>query len=168
VKRWTRTLLRLPVLIDRAGLGRFLGHRFIIVEHEGRRTGRVHRTPLEVIAHDRNNDELMVIAAWRRRPDWLVNIEARPARAVRVAGRRHVQPRQRLLTPDERLDVLAAYGVAHPRALRLLFRAFRWGDPRTPGVLRQLAADHVIVAFASEPPAPTGPSWRVLRSARAW
>ena len=141
-------LLRLPIVIDRIGLGRLLGNRILIVEHVGRRSGRLHRTPLEVVVHDSRRREWVVIAAWSTRPDWLVNLEHRPAAAVRVAGHRHVAPVQRFLDEQERLDALVAYGLAHGWTFRALSRTFGWGDLRTPGAVRQLAESHVMVAFA--------------------
>jgi deazaflavin-dependent oxidoreductase (nitroreductase family) len=142
-----KTAIRLPVVIDAAGLGRLLGQRFVILEHEGRRTGRVYRTPLEVVRRDRARPEWIVIAAWRRRTDWLANIEHRPALALHVAGVRHARPTQRFVGVEERLDILAAYGVSHPWALRGLCRAVHWPDPSEVGALRSLAETYQLVGF---------------------
>lgn len=149
-----KRLLHLPVALDERGWGRLLGQRFIIIDHVGRRSGRPYRTPVEVVARDPKGPAWTVIAAWRERPDWLANIEARPASAVTVAGRRHEAPRQRRLDVDESLDVLAAYAVAHPLALRGLAAVFGWPDLRRPGGLRALAEEYALLEFRPARPSP--------------
>jgi deazaflavin-dependent oxidoreductase (nitroreductase family) len=114
-----KKVLSLPVVLERHGLGRILGNRFIIIEHVGRSSGRVYRTPVEVVAHDSDGEQSWtVVAAWDAHPDWLANIEHRDARAVIVAGRRHEHPTQQRLDPvtasdgvRQQFTTLFDYGV---------------------------------------------------------
>lgn len=80
-----RWLLSLPIYLYRARLGFVLGHRFLVLVHEGRRTGRRHETPLEVVRYRRARHEATVVAAWGRRTAWLHNVEAGLARQVWIA-----------------------------------------------------------------------------------
>jgi hypothetical protein len=47
-------------------VGWLLGHRFLMLTHRGRRTGRVYRTVLEVVARDEVTREAVVMFAFGR------------------------------------------------------------------------------------------------------
>src|SRR5215467_4015965 len=79
-----RHLLRAPVWLYRARLGWVLGNRFLVLVHIGRRTGRLRRTPLEVLHYSRDVPEWVVMSAFGRDADWLRNIEAQPHPEVMV------------------------------------------------------------------------------------
>ena len=68
-----RLAFRLPIYLYRLGLGRLLGHRFMLLTHRGRRSGRVYQTALEVVRYDPSLRETVVasrlIARWRSEPD---------------------------------------------------------------------------------------------------
>ncbi|MBX7159753.1 MAG: nitroreductase family deazaflavin-dependent oxidoreductase [Acidimicrobiia bacterium] len=129
-----------------------LGNRFIIIEHEGRKSGRPYRTAVEVVAHDPTAGSWTVAAAWGERPDWFANLEHRDARAVVVAGHRYESPGQQRLDPTTACDVLTAYVCAHPLAARVLFRVLRWPDPRRPGALRQVTSHLPMLTFTASRP----------------
>jgi deazaflavin-dependent oxidoreductase (nitroreductase family) len=110
-------------------LGFLLGHRFLLLVHEGRRTGRRHETPVEVVRYDPATREAIVAAAWGRRTQWLHNIEAGLAREV-LMGRERYQPTYRVLQLDEAAAVLERY-EAHsglPKAVvrSVLSRLLGW------------------------------------------
>ncbi len=90
--------LMLPVItplhrfVFRATRGRIGSHglrsRFLILEHTGRRTGQLRRTPLLYVA---DGDRLVVAAsnAGRdRHPAWWLNLEARPEVVVDLGAER--------------------------------------------------------------------------------
>jgi deazaflavin-dependent oxidoreductase (nitroreductase family) len=81
-------------------LGRLVGHRFLQLNHRGRRSGRIYRTVLEVIGYDASNHESIVLSGWGERADWHRNFRVTPALAVRTAGGTYV-PVQRFLEADE-------------------------------------------------------------------
>jgi deazaflavin-dependent oxidoreductase (nitroreductase family) len=101
-------LLTLPIYLYRAHLGFLLGHRFLLLVHEGRRTGRRHETPLEVVRYNRSTREAVVAAAWGRKTQWLYNVEAGLARQVSIGRERYV-PTYRLLDVEEAVKVLEGY-----------------------------------------------------------
>ena len=95
-----KRVLRVPVVLQRRGLGWIFGQRILIIEHRGRRTGKQYRTPVEVVAHDGAVASWTVVAAWGGRPEWFANIQANAASAVFVAGHRYDAPAQHLVDHD--------------------------------------------------------------------
>ncbi len=49
---WMRRLARAPTRVYTAGFGWMFGHRFLVLTHRGRRSGREYRTMLEVVRWD--------------------------------------------------------------------------------------------------------------------
>ena len=47
-------MFKLPVYIYRLRLGWLLGHRFLLLTHQGRKTGKIRHTVLEVIRYDKS------------------------------------------------------------------------------------------------------------------
>ncbi len=101
-------LLGLPRYLYRAHLGVLLGHRFLLLVHEGRRTGQRHETPLEVLLYDPTSREAVVAAAWGHRTQWLHNVEAGLAREVLI-GRERYRPTHRVLDVEEASGMLQGY-----------------------------------------------------------
>lgn len=106
--RLLRFLLRIPAVVYRCRAGWVFGHRFLLLTHVGRRSGRIRRTVLEVVRFDRDSLEAVVVSGWGRGADWFRNIEAAPALEVAI-GRRRFRPAQRILGEDEAAAVLAHY-----------------------------------------------------------
>jgi deazaflavin-dependent oxidoreductase (nitroreductase family) len=103
-----RWVLRQPVKLYDIGLGRFLGHRFLLLLHRGRRSGRLYRTMLEVVAWDGDRREAVVMSGFGQRSNWLLNVLGGGAREVRIADSRF-PPLVRRLDPAEAVRVLADY-----------------------------------------------------------
>lgn len=141
----TAVLLRAPLALDRIGLGRVLGQRFLILTHVGRKTGRVFRTPLEVV-DARRGESWTVVAGWGNPPSWYLNVVAAPPPSVRVAGRTYVRPGREVLSADEAATVLHDYASRYPRAARVLCRVLAWPPPSAESF--RLVAQHVpLVRF---------------------
>jgi deazaflavin-dependent oxidoreductase (nitroreductase family) len=100
----SRFMFRIPLLVYRLGLGRLMGHQFLVLTHAGRRSGRVHETVLKVLRYDPATRESVVASAWGTKTDWYRNIRARSALAVRT-GRDWYVPEQRALPPEEAFAV---------------------------------------------------------------
>jgi deazaflavin-dependent oxidoreductase (nitroreductase family) len=151
------------------GLGRLFGHRFLLLVHRGRRTGKTHETVLEVVATDPSVDEWFVIAAWGQHADWLRNLEAGPTLEV-IVGAQRFAPTHRFVSTDEALGVLQVYQRAHPRAWRVIARLFGWPPNPTTSDLQRVVAHHPLVAFRPSGAAPgreTVAPARVTRSKEA-
>lgn len=136
----------LPRTIYRLHLGWLLGHRFLMLTHRGRKTGRLRRTMLEVVRYDPATRESVVLSAYGNRSDWYRNIQAQPALEVRT-GRDRYAPVQRALTPGETYTVLAdyrrRYGPLLGRFLRYMGYEYRGKDDE----LRSIATQAHAVAF---------------------
>ena len=117
--RAVKLLGRLPLRLYDLHLGRLLGHRFLVLTHRGRRSGRTYRTMLEVVRWSPARREAIVAAGWGEHASWYQNVCAAPAEDILIANERFV-PEQRFLDLDERIEVLRAYKQEHPLATRAL------------------------------------------------
>lgn len=109
------SLLRgsLRVLLFRARLGFLFGRRSVVLEHKGRRTGRLRRTPL--VAVGRSDDSFVLCSNSGPDADWYRNVRAGPPIALWVGWGRYAVT-QRFLAVSESATVLARYESAHPQA----------------------------------------------------
>jgi deazaflavin-dependent oxidoreductase (nitroreductase family) len=130
-------MMRAPVALDRPGL-RWLLNLFspapiVVVVHRGRRSGKIHRTPVEAIAGNEQGEELVISPVWGERTDWYRNVLAGGLVEVRLSGEgRRVEWRE--LSGAERLEAASAYRRDHPlyggAVLRILARLHGLdGDP---------------------------------------
>lgn len=143
-------LLRAPDALYRAGWGRVLGYRFLALTHRGRRTGKLHRTVVEVVRYDPAERESQVMAAWGQRADWLRNLEAGGGLRVETAGQGYV-PQWRILDIDEATSALADYErrnrLLMPVVRAVLSRFAGWSYDQTPESRRRLVTQLPIVGL---------------------
>jgi deazaflavin-dependent oxidoreductase (nitroreductase family) len=145
-----RRLLRAPALLYRGRCGWLLGNRFLLLVHTGRRTGRTHRTVLEVMRYHSEIPEWSVMCAFGRDSGWLRNIEARPDAEVWV-GTRRIRVRWRLLDAAEAAAVVAYYERRNRFAAPVVRAAISWLSgwhyDGSEAARRRLAAEKPFVAF---------------------
>lgn len=120
-KGWLRALLRLPALLYRARMGWLLGHRFVLLTHVGRKSGRRRHTVLEVVRHDAESGTCIVASGWGESAQWFRNVLANPRVEVTL-GTRTRGGTARRLERDEAERELRDYARRHPRAMRHLAR----------------------------------------------
>lgn len=108
-----KRLLHAPVWLFRARLGFVFGKRIVMLEHIGRRSGKVRQTPLEVVKRD--EDAYTLCSGTGPKADWYRNLKSQPARALWVGARRN-EVDQRFLTDSEAATAFAEYERAHPKA----------------------------------------------------
>ena len=135
----------LPRFLYRWRLGWVLGHRFLMVTHLGRKSGRERQTVLEVVHYDPEIRECVVAAAYGSRSDWYQNIHVHPALVVQV-GRECYTPQQRDLSPEETLFFMREYQRHHPRAFRQFMHLLYAYDGTDAG-LEELVQKIPAVAF---------------------
>jgi deazaflavin-dependent oxidoreductase (nitroreductase family) len=111
----TRWVVRAPIWLYKARLGFVLGHRFIMVEHTGRRSGRPRYVVLEVIDRPRP-DRYVVASGFGNRSQWFRNVQVNPNVRLRVGGRAWAPAHARRLDPAEATEALDRYAKAHPRS----------------------------------------------------
>ena len=141
-----RLAFRLPIYLYRLNLGWLLGHRALLLVHQGRSSGLLRKTVLEVVLYIPVTRESVVLSGWGEKADWYRNIEETPALEVRTGGQRYV-PQQRFLAPEENHAVLAEYGRRHPLGFRIFARALGYPLGEAEAVRREFASSLHLVAF---------------------
>jgi len=111
----TRTLMRIPIWIYRAGAGGLLGSRFLMLEHIGRKSGIARNVVLEVIGHP-TADSYLVASGFGERAQWYRNITANPQVRVYAGGRSPSRATARVLGREEANRALDDYARRHPQA----------------------------------------------------
>ena len=142
----SRLAFRLPIYLYRLDLGRLLGHRLLLLVHQGRKSGLPRETVLEVLHHDPATRESVVLSAWGEKADWYRNVGETSALEIRTGGERYV-PQQRFLAPQENHAVIADFGRRHPLAFRVFARVFSYPLGGTEAARREVARSLRLVAF---------------------
>jgi deazaflavin-dependent oxidoreductase (nitroreductase family) len=144
-RRFLGRTMRMPGVLDRKGMRWILQAlspaTVIVLVHRGRTSGRQYKTPVEILHHDRERDELVVSPMFGRQSDWYRNVLAGGLVEVHVRGEER-QVEWRELDEAERRTAINAYREAHPlysrMILRMLVRVNRLeGDPED-ALLREL------------------------------
>ncbi len=81
-----KVLFRMPLFLQRIGLGAAIPRNVLILTTTGRRTGHAHRTPVEFSPGPGENVYL-VMSGWDGRTDWYRNARANPCVRVWLRGR---------------------------------------------------------------------------------
>ena len=149
-----RRLLRAPARLYDWHAGWLLGPRFVRLTHVGRRSGRRHRTILELIGNDRATGELVVLVGMGPTADWFRNIQHGPA--VELATmRRGFRPVHRVLDEQEAAAALADYERRNRWASWVIRRGLGWlagwRYDGGPDARRRLAQQLPVVAFRPAP-----------------
>jgi deazaflavin-dependent oxidoreductase (nitroreductase family) len=143
----TRLLLRLPILIYRAGLGWLFGRRMLLLNHVGRVSGRPRHTVLEVVDDDPAEDSFVVASAWGPGAQWYRNILHRPDVTIRVA-RRTIPVTALPLTDDDGAEIFARYASRHRRlAMQMLPRVLGVSVDGTEADFREVGRRMPFVRF---------------------
>jgi deazaflavin-dependent oxidoreductase (nitroreductase family) len=129
----------------RAGAGCW-GDTFLLLVHEGRKTGKRYSTVAMVLRYEPRTREAVICSAWGQGADWICNIRARPALRVQI-GRASFTPQQRFLSPDESLAVLAGFRHRHPQRSRLLTSVLGWGDLGSDAAAREFVHARPFVSL---------------------
>jgi len=108
-----KRVLHAPVWLFRARLGFLFGKRIVMLEHIGRRSGKLRKTPLEVVQRD--GDSFVLCSGTGPNADWYRNLRSAPAAGLWIGSTRH-EVEQRFLEDSEAATVFAGYEEAHPKA----------------------------------------------------
>ncbi len=137
--------MRLPRPLYRHGLGRVLGHTFLLVTHRGRKTGVPHQTVAMAVTWNPATKEVVVCSVWGE-TQWIRNLRAHPALRVEIGGEAFT-PDQRFLGADDAVAAVLAFGRLHPWRLRILSGILGWSDFASEPGIRTLVAARPFVAF---------------------
>ena len=141
-----RLIFRIPGMFYHLHLGWMLGHRALMLTHQGRKSGKIFHTVLEVIRYDREAKESIVLAARGEKADWYRNIQANPAQEVRIGFRRYATE-HRLLTAEEFFQEYSEYQRRHHWAARALPKMAGLKYNGSESQRRELAEALRMVAF---------------------
>jgi deazaflavin-dependent oxidoreductase (nitroreductase family) len=118
--------LRMPSVFDRRGT-RWLIQvlspppTVIVLVNRGRRSGRLYKTPLSILAEDPERGEIFVSPMWSRDSDWYRNVIAGGLVEIHVGGERR-QVSWRELDEAEGRVRAEAFRDAHPVYSRMIAR----------------------------------------------
>jgi deazaflavin-dependent oxidoreductase (nitroreductase family) len=138
--------MRLPRPLYHRGWGRLLGHTFLLITHEGRKTGKRRETVAMALAYEPEKEEAVVCSAWGQNTEWIRNLRAHTALQIQI-GREAYVPAQRFLTEDEAVAVAIAFRDRHPWRLRLFAAILGWGDLSTEAAVREFVRSRPFVSF---------------------
>jgi deazaflavin-dependent oxidoreductase (nitroreductase family) len=126
-----------------------LGHRFLLLEHEGRRTGQRYETVLEVVKWDPMG-EVVVVSGWGSAADWYRNVTRGGDTHVTVDNRTFPAT-HRVVPHDEAEQVLADYEHRNrhvrPIVNAVLGYLVGWRYDGSPEARGRLARQLPLVAF---------------------
>jgi deazaflavin-dependent oxidoreductase (nitroreductase family) len=110
--------MRLPRPLYHRGWGWMLDRTFLLIVHQGRKTGKRRETVAMALAYDPATRETVVCSAWGPNTEWIRNLRAHPAVRIEI-GRDSYVPQQRFLSEDESVAVVTEFRRRHPRRVRL-------------------------------------------------
>ncbi|MBB5084557.1 nitroreductase family deazaflavin-dependent oxidoreductase [Nonomuraea endophytica] len=114
---WRRRAWRLPIGLFRAGLGRLVPHRMMLLTHTGRNSGQPRQAVIEIVARDRGS--VVAASGFGTGADWYRNVLKTPEVTIQIGG--HPRPAVAVpLSAAEGADVMATYAARHPAAARRL------------------------------------------------
>ena len=138
--------MKSPRILYHLKLGWLLGHRILLLTHQGRKSGLIHQTPLEVVRWDAATKTAIVISAWGETSDWYRNIRQAPALQIEI-GRDRFVPDQRFPALDETLHEIEIYVKDHNLNAKMLSRLFKIDFANDPDARHKLATSTRMVAF---------------------
>jgi deazaflavin-dependent oxidoreductase (nitroreductase family) len=138
--------MRLPRPLYHHGLGWLVGHTFLLITHQGRKTGKRHETIAMALTYDPDTQETVVCSAWGPTTEWIRNLRARPALRIQI-GRESYVPVQDFLTEEAAVAVALEFQRRHPWRLRLFATILGWGDLSTERAVRELVRSRPFVSF---------------------
>jgi deazaflavin-dependent oxidoreductase (nitroreductase family) len=138
--------MRLPRPLYHRGFGWLLGHTFLLITHQGRKSGKRRETVAMALTFDPETWETVVCSAWGPSTEWIRNLSAHTALRVEI-GRGSYIPEQRFLSEDEAVAVGLEFRRRHPWRLRLLATILGWGDLSTEAAVREFVRNRTFMSF---------------------
>ena len=144
--------MRVPRPLYHRGWGWMLDHTFLLIAHQGRKTGKRRETVAMALAYDPDTREAVVFSAWGPNTEWIRNLRAHPALQIQI-GRESYVPEQRFLSEDESVAVVRQFQRRHPWRVRLFAGILGWGDLSSEAAVRALVRTRPFVSFRPAKPA---------------
>ena len=132
---------RAPLFLYRSGLGGLLGHRFLLLNHIGRKSGKPRQSVLEVVNHDKATDTYYIASGFGKKSDWYLNILAHPQVDIQV-GWRKMAVTAVPLTPEQSGQAMVDYSRRYPMAAKNLGKLIGY-DVSTEEEYRAVGRDSI-------------------------
>jgi deazaflavin-dependent oxidoreductase (nitroreductase family) len=145
--------MRLPRPLYDRGWGRLLGHTFLLITHEGRKTGKRRETVAMPLTYDQETHKAVVFSAWGPNTEWIRNLRAQPALQIQI-GNESYTPEQQFLSDDESVAVAVEFRRRHPWRMRLFATILGWGDLSSEPAMRDFVRRRPFVSFRPAQPTP--------------
>jgi deazaflavin-dependent oxidoreductase (nitroreductase family) len=137
---------KLPKYLFKWHFGWIFGHRFLMITHVGRKSGKQYQTVLEIVRYNPSIQEYIVISGYGDKSDWYQNIVKSPAIDIQV-GENHFVPQQKILSADETFQVLDEYRKNHSQAFQELLTVMRYPYDGTTESLHMLSGILRSISF---------------------
>lgn len=138
--------MRLPRPLYQRGWGWMLDHIFLLIAHQGRKTGKRRETVAMALSYDPDTREAVVFSAWGPNTEWIRNLRAHPALQIQI-GREAYVPEQRFLSEDESVAVVREFQRRHPWRTRLFAAILGWGDLSSETAVKEFVRSRPFVSF---------------------
>lgn len=135
---FARLLWRMPIWLFRLNLGWLFGNRMMLLNHIGRKSGKIRQVVLEVARYDKATDHYYVCSGFGKQSDWYRNLAEHPEVSI-IVGRRTIDVTANLLSAEASADELARYATTHPKLAQALLRVIGHDVPETIEGYRNLA-----------------------------
>jgi deazaflavin-dependent oxidoreductase (nitroreductase family) len=146
--------MRVPRPLYHRGWGWMLDHTFLLIAHQGRKTGKRRETVAMALMYDADTREAVVCSAWGPNTEWIRSLRAHPALQIQI-GREAYVPEQQFLSEDESVAVVREFQRRHPWRTRLFAATLGWGDLSSETAVREFVRSRPFVSFRPAKPAPS-------------
>ena len=82
--------MRMPRPLYHRGWGWMLDHTFLLIAHQGRKTGKRRETVAMALTYDPDTREAVVFSAWGPNTEWIRNLRAHPALQIQIGRESYV------------------------------------------------------------------------------
>ena len=150
---WPRLIARIGHLIDRLyrwRLGWLFDHRFALLTHVGRRSGKTYRTALWVYGYQPDTGQVTVVSVWGE-SNWYRNIHNKPATLIQIGRRSIVPGQQQFLDTDDIVAIEKQFRREHPWIARGQSLLMHWPWPATDVQLKTMCERMRAVTFSPAP-----------------
>ncbi|MDQ3856933.1 MAG: nitroreductase family deazaflavin-dependent oxidoreductase [Actinomycetota bacterium] len=138
-------LMRIPRPLYHRGWGWMLNYTFLLIAHQGRKSGKRRETVAMALAYDPATRETVVCLAWGPNTQWIRNLRANPALEIQI-GRESYVPEHRFLLEDESVAVAIEFRHRHPWRVRLFSAILGW-DLTSEVAVREFVRGRPFVSF---------------------
>ncbi len=141
---WRKHLWRAPIYLYRVGLGPILGKRFLLLTHQGRKSGLPRQAVIEIVRYDPEEEVYYVASGFGATSDWYRNLQAHPQATIQI-GNKTYPVRAHFLSPEESGEEMLRYARKHRRAALELARliGLEIDDPDDDEEWRTMGRDFV-------------------------